>query len=111
MADDLDGVVAAPDHHKVIFENDVVRVLETTIRAGDVTPLHTHLMPQVMYVVSGSHFLRRDENGAVMFDTRADPAFMLPRVLYAATTPIHTLENTGSDDVVVIGVEIKPPNA
>jgi hypothetical protein len=36
---------------------------------------------------------------------------MLPRVLYAATTPIHTLENTGSDDVVVIGVEIKPPNA
>ena len=108
MADDLDGVVAAPDHHKVIFENDTVRVLETTIRAGDVTPLHTHLMPQVMYVVSGSHFLRRDETGAVMFDTRADPAFTLPRVLFAATTPIHTLENTGSDDVVVIGVEIKP---
>ena len=108
MADDLDGVVAAPDHHKVIFENDAVRVLETTIRAGDVTPLHTHLMPQVMYVVSGSHFLRRDETGAVMFDTRSDPDFTLPRVLYAATTPIHTLENTGSDDVVVIGVEIKP---
>jgi mannose-6-phosphate isomerase-like protein (cupin superfamily) len=109
MTDDLDGVVAAPDHHKVIFENDTVRVLETTIRAGDVTPLHTHLMPQVMYVVSGSYFLRRNETGAVMFDTRADPAFTLPRVLYAATTPIHTLENSGSDDVIVIGVEIKPP--
>ncbi len=27
----LDGVIAAPDHHRVIFENDAVRVLETTI--------------------------------------------------------------------------------
>ena len=49
---DLDGVIAAPDHHKVIFENDVVRVLETTIRAGDITPLHTHLTPTVVYVIS-----------------------------------------------------------
>jgi hypothetical protein len=108
-ADDLDGALAAPDHHKVIFENEVVRVLETTIRAGDITPLHTHLTPQVMYVVSGSHFTRRDEQGAIMFDSRADPGFALPRVLYSASTPRHTLENTGSDDLIVIGVEVKSP--
>jgi hypothetical protein len=104
--DELDGAIAAPDHHKVIFENDAVRVLETTIRAGDITPLHTHLTPQVMYVVSGSHFIRRDEHGATMVDTRADPDFVLPRVLYSASTPRHTLENTGADDLVVIGVEL-----
>jgi hypothetical protein len=108
-ADDLDGVLAAPDHHRVIFENDVVRVLETVIRAGDVTPLHTHLTPQVMYVVSGSHFIRRDGERAIMFDSHADPAFTLPRVLYSASTPLHTLENTGSDDLMVIGVELKSP--
>jgi mannose-6-phosphate isomerase-like protein (cupin superfamily) len=106
-ADDLDGVLAAPDHHRVIFENDVVRVLETIIRAGDVTPLHTHLTPQVMYIVSGSHFNRRDEHGAIMFDSHADRDFTPPRVLYSASTPRHTLENTGSDDLVVIGVELK----
>jgi mannose-6-phosphate isomerase-like protein (cupin superfamily) len=104
---DLDGVVAAPDHHAVIFENAQVRVLETKIAAGDVTPLHTHLTPTVMYVVSGSHFVRRDEHGATMLDTRAVPDFELPRVLYAASTPKHTLENTGDDDLVVIGVELK----
>jgi len=104
--DELDGVIAAPDRHEVIFENDVVRVLETTIRAGDITPLHTHLTPQVMYVVSGSHFIRRDEHGATMFDTRSDPGFVLPRVLYSGGTPRHTLENTGSDELVVIGVEL-----
>jgi quercetin dioxygenase-like cupin family protein len=61
--DELDGVIAAPGNHKVLFENDEVRVLETTIAAGEITPLHTHLAPQVMYVVSGSHFVRRDEDG------------------------------------------------
>jgi mannose-6-phosphate isomerase-like protein (cupin superfamily) len=105
--DPLDGVTVDPDHHRVIFENGEVRVLETTIPPGVVTPPHTHLLPQVMYVLSGSHFVRRDETGAVMFDTRADPSFVLPQVLYSAGTPRHTIENTGSDDLVVIGVELK----
>ena len=70
--DDLDGVTVAPDNHKVLFENDAVRVLETTI-----------------------------------VDTRADPDFVLPKVLYAQSTPKHTIENTGTDDLVVIGVELK----
>jgi mannose-6-phosphate isomerase-like protein (cupin superfamily) len=105
--DALDGVVVAPGNHKVIFENDVVRVLETTILAGELTPLHTHLAPTVMYVLSGSHFIRRDESGATMVDTHTNPDFVLPRVLYAASVPRHTIENTGADDLVVIGVELK----
>jgi mannose-6-phosphate isomerase-like protein (cupin superfamily) len=107
--DALDGVTAAPNNHKVIFENEDVRVLETTIAAGEVTPLHTHLAPTVMYVLSGSHFIRRDESGATMVDTRATPDFVLPKVLYSASTPRHTIENTGSNNLVVIGVELKSP--
>jgi mannose-6-phosphate isomerase-like protein (cupin superfamily) len=110
MVDELDGVIAAPAHHKVIFENEQVRVLETTIAVGDTTPVHTHLAPTVMYVVSGTHFVRRDEHGATMADTRADPDFVLPRVLYAPSTPRHTLENTGDEPLVVIGVELKHPD-
>ena len=58
--DELDGVVIAPNIHKVIFENDEVRVLETTIVAAETTPLHTHLRPTVMYVISESHSLMRE---------------------------------------------------
>ena len=105
--DALDGVAADPDHHRVLFENDEVRVLETIIAAGDTTPLHTHETPTVMYVISGSHFHRRDEHGATMVDSQADPGFVLPRVMYSPGTPRHTLQNTGSDDLVVIGVELK----
>lgn len=28
---DLDGVVAAPEHHRILFENDRIRVVETSI--------------------------------------------------------------------------------
>ncbi len=61
-----------------------------------------------MYVLSGSYFIRRDEDGATMLDTHAVPDFVLPRVLYSVSTPRHTIENTGSDDLVVICVELKP---
>ena len=105
--DELDGVAVAPNNHKVIFENDQVRVLETTIIAGEKTPLHTHLRPTVMYVLSESHFVRRDEDGNTMVDTRAIPDFVLPKVLFAESTPKHTIENTDTKDLVVIGVEIK----
>jgi predicted metal-dependent enzyme (double-stranded beta helix superfamily) len=107
--DDLDGVAADPGHHRTLFENDEVRVIETTIAPGEITPLHTHLAPTVMYVLSGSHFIRRDERGGTMQDTRATPGFLLPTVSYSAGTPPHTIENTGDDELRVIGVELKHP--
>jgi hypothetical protein len=67
------------------------------------------LTPTARYVVPGSHVIRRGEHGATMLETRADRDFVLPRVLYSASTPRHTLQNTGTDDLVVIGVELKPP--
>lgn len=105
--DEHDGVTVAPNNHKVIFENEKVRVLETTIPAGEITPLHSHLRSTVMYVVSRSHFIRRDENGETMRDTRLDPDFELHKVLFSESTPKHTLENIGTNDLVVIGVELK----
>ena len=103
---ELDGPTADPGHHRVLFENDVVRVLETTIRAGDTTPIHSHLTPTVMYVESGSHMIRRDPAGVVLVDTRTDPSFEMPRVQFSAGNPLHTIENPGPDDLVVIGVEL-----
>jgi hypothetical protein len=38
----LDAVVAAPANHKVLFENDSLRVLEVTLAAGEEEPIHHH---------------------------------------------------------------------
>jgi hypothetical protein len=37
----LDALVAAPKHHQLLLEDHRVRVLRTTIPAGDIVPLHT----------------------------------------------------------------------
>ncbi len=104
---ELDGPIAAPDHHRVVFENGHVRVLETVVPAGDTTPLHTHLPRHLMVVVSGSHFTRRGADDEVLLDTRAEPAFSMPSYLWSDGTPAHTLENTGQDEIRVISVELK----
>jgi hypothetical protein len=43
----LDAVAAAPRQHKVLFENDRLRVLEVTLEAGDEEPVHHHRWPSV----------------------------------------------------------------
>lgn len=103
----LDGVVAAPEHHKVLFENSEVRVIETIVPAGDKTPLHTH-PKRVSYVVSGSHFVRRDEAGNITLDTRSeDVGVSRSSVRWSNGTDAHTIENPSEEDLVVIAVELK----
>ena len=43
----LDAVVAAPKHHRVIFENERLRVLEVTLEHEDEEPVHLHRWPSV----------------------------------------------------------------
>jgi hypothetical protein len=43
----FDAVVAAPANHKVVFENDRLRVLEVTLAPNEEEPLHHHRWPSV----------------------------------------------------------------
>ena len=56
----LDPTVTDPDHYRVIFENERVRVLEYTDRPGDRT--HDHEHPDSVMVSLGS-FRRRLHHG------------------------------------------------
>lgn len=47
----LDPAITNPDHYKVVFENDVVRVLEYTDQPGDETTPHEH-PDSLMYTLS-----------------------------------------------------------
>jgi mannose-6-phosphate isomerase-like protein (cupin superfamily) len=105
---DLDAIVAAPNHHRVLLENSKVRVLDTRIAPGEQTPVHTHRWPAVHSVVSWSAFVRRDANGTVLVDTRsADTAQSPPAVLWGEPLGPHSLENVGSTPLHVISVELK----
>jgi hypothetical protein len=40
-------VIAAPKHHKVLFESERLRVLEVTLEPNDEEPVHHHRWPSV----------------------------------------------------------------
>jgi len=108
----LDALIAAPRHHTLLLENDTVRVLETKIPPGETTALHTHRWPATLYIVSPGDFVRRDEHGAVMADTRASPAKgKAGDVAWSPPLGPHTLENVGTTLIHVINVEVKTSNA
>jgi mannose-6-phosphate isomerase-like protein (cupin superfamily) len=106
---ELDAVVAAPDHHRVLLENAQVRVLDTRIGAGARTPIHTHQWPAVHYVLAWSDFVRRDDTGAVLVDTRTSAPASVHTALWGAPLAAHSLENVGSGPLHIISVEMKPP--
>ena len=105
----FDGPVAAPEHHKVIFENDRVRVVDFRVKPGDTVPLHTHRWPTVNYVIALSEFLSYDRNGNLKHDSRSGETvqregsvFYLP-----ALPPLHSVENIGDGEIRGVAVELK----
>ena len=106
--DDLDALVAAPQHHKLLYENKQVRVLDTLILPGDITNLHTHRHPASLYILSWSDFIRYDADGNVMVDSRNMSNPPLPHsALWSEPLMPHTLKNVGTQNLHVISVEIK----
>ena len=104
----LDALVAAPEHHALLFENEAVRVLDTRIPPGDCTPIHTHRWPAALYVRSWSQFVRRNARGEVMVDSRTVASLAKPPIaLWTAALPPHSLQNVGDDVLHVISVEVK----
>jgi hypothetical protein len=103
----LDAVRAAPAQHRVLMENDRVRVLDTRVAAGETVPLHTHRWPAALYVVSWSDCVRRDEAGAVVMDSRVAPMNVDQAALWSAPLGPHTLKNVGERELRVIVVELK----
>ncbi|MDQ3432815.1 MAG: cytoplasmic protein [Actinomycetota bacterium] len=99
----MDPVVTNPDHYKVVFENERVRVLEYTDAPGDQTTAHEH-PDSVMYTLSS--FRRRLHSGDVHRDVEipAGTTGWLP-------AQEHYGENTGDTPTHVIFVELKARSA
>ena len=105
---ELDALTAAPRHHRLLLENDAVRVIETLVAAGDTTPVHTHRWASVGYYVSGTELVRRDSGGNVLLDTRVTGgAPQASETRWADPYPPHSVENVGDHELRVIMVEYK----
>jgi quercetin dioxygenase-like cupin family protein len=95
----LDPAVTNPEHYRVVFENEQVRVLEYTDQPGDKTTPHEH-PNSVMYTLSS--FRRRLVSGdmAREVELAAGTVGWLP-------AQQHHGENIGETPTHVIFVELK----
>jgi hypothetical protein len=102
----MDAVVAAPESHRVLFENDDVRVLELTIAAGHREPEHTHRDPSVM-IVDGPTRIRYYRGDTLTFSSPADTAASGTRVSWMASEDPHSVENVDDHPYHAVRVELR----
>jgi quercetin dioxygenase-like cupin family protein len=97
----MDPAVSNPQHYRVVYENERVRVLEYRDQPGDRTTPHQH-PDSLMYTLSA--FRRRLVSGAEQRDVEI-PAGM------AGWVPAqqHSGENIGDTPTHCIFVELKEP--
>lgn len=104
-----DAVHAAPENHKVLLENEKVRVLEVIVAPGEVEPIHHHQWPSVLYIMEAGHFIDRDAEGNVIVDSRKIPEpLTFPLTMYKEPEAPHSVENlSNSITIKLIRVEMK----
>ena len=95
-----DAIAVAPDHYKVVEDNDRVRILEFKGGPGTKTEMHSH--PAVVAVIiSGDKFKFTSPGGQSMeLELGAGTA------MYQDAAD-HATENTGDSDAHVIIIELK----
>ena len=96
----IDPVQVAGKNYKSLFENDYVRVLEMSLKAGEKDVTHSHPSETVYFITGGKLKIHLPDGGAVEAD--------LPdgHVMWHETWT-HTVENIGATDVLAIIVESK----
>lgn len=100
---------AAPEHHRVILENDSVRVLDVRIPPGDTVPAHQHNLSSIFITVSPADLVFRDLSGQTVKDVRRDRESPIePAVEWRGPAPApRIVSNIDSVELRALRVELK----
>jgi len=99
--DHTDDIVAiAPDQHKVIFENDQIRMLKVTVKPGDSVAMHRN--PENINYILQPGTLRLIDSSGETVDIDLVEGQVVP-----APESSHAVENIGSTEVQTVCVELK----
>ncbi len=105
---DLDAVIAAPKNHKILMENEKVRVLEVFVSPGETEPLHHHQWPSVLYIQEAGEFIDYDGDGKVIFDSREVPPLQFPMTMWKDAEAPHSVVNLSKTiPIRLVRVEMK----
>jgi hypothetical protein len=105
---ELDAVKAAPGNHKVVLENDRVRVLDVTVAPGERENLHAHCRSSVMYLMQEGIYRDYDAKGKIAEEVKqAPPASQFPMTLWLEPQAPHAVHNLDARPTRLLRIELK----
>jgi predicted metal-dependent enzyme (double-stranded beta helix superfamily) len=107
----FDAVAAAANSHRVLLENEKIRVLRLEVAPGVTEPVHDHRWPSVMYFEQPqpiTYITYKLINGKPVETERFDaPAFAESQTVRGEPEGLHAVTNRGSAPFVAIRIEFK----
>lgn len=104
----LASAVAAPGNHKVVFENDTLRVISVTIPAGTTEPQHDHPFYSLLLIDSDAHDVDHDLTGKVEVTPQMQARRNIPFAFLQPPQALHAVQDLDSaKDGHLIRVEFK----
>ena len=103
----MDAVRAAPRNHKVLYEDDKVRILEVTVQPGEKENTHYHQWPSILIIDSPAKKKEYTSDGQVVSTGRPPADAPLPLVLRMGPTKPHAIENLDTNVLHLYRIELK----
>jgi predicted metal-dependent enzyme (double-stranded beta helix superfamily) len=107
----FDALAAAPNSHRVLLEDENVRVLRVEVAPGVTEPVHNHRWPSVMYFEQPqpiTYITYKLIDGRLVETERFDaPAFAKSQTVRGEPEGLHAVTNRGSAPFVAIRFEFK----
>jgi hypothetical protein len=93
-----DGVLVAPENHKVLYEDADVRVLDVTVLPHTREVMHTHTRPAIMYIdqASAQRWFTPDTPDPKAYPA---PANFKPILVRLKPEALHAMGESGGDEV------------
>jgi quercetin dioxygenase-like cupin family protein len=105
--DSMDAVQAAPKNHKVLYEDENVRILSVTVQPGEKENQHFHRWPSVLIFDSYPKLQNTTWDGKTLLRNGLGPKDAFPVVISMPPQGPHSIEDLGSSPVHIYRVEFK----
>jgi hypothetical protein len=111
-----DGPIAAPGNHKVVYEDDNIRIMSVTVAPGASEPYHAHLKCAVLVFDQPTRIVNRAKGGKVLPDAEvwgaipwqgANAPKAIPFVWLQPPEAAHSISNTDTRPLHLTRIEMK----
>jgi predicted metal-dependent enzyme (double-stranded beta helix superfamily) len=110
-AKDFDAVAAAPGSHRILMEDDKIRVLRVEVAPGATEPVHDHRWPSVMIFEKPqpiTYIEYKLVDGRPVETQRFDaPALGATQTVKGEPEGLHAIMNRGTAPFLAVRIEFK----